>query len=147
MTIRFSRTVAALVCSLPLIASAAAPVLEVFKSPTCGCCKEWVKHLQANGLTVNVHEVDDPSAVRASRGMPDAYGSCHTATVQGYTIEGHVPAADIKRLLATKPAAVQGLAVPGMPMGSPGMEGPRHDAFDVLAVDKAGRATLYKHYD
>jgi hypothetical protein len=131
--------------ALPLAASAAGPVIEVYKSATCGCCKEWVKHLQANGFQVNAHDVANPSDYRQKFGMPDQYGSCHSATVQGYALEGHVPAADIKRLLATRPKAT-GLAVPAMPLGSPGMEGPRKDPYDVFLVQQGGKATVYKHY-
>lgn len=131
---------------LPLLASAAAPILEVYKSATCGCCEEWVKHLRASGLKVNTHDVADPSAYRKQAGIPDELGSCHTATVQGYAIEGHVPAGEIRRLLAEKPKA-KGLAVPAMPLGSPGMEGPRKDPYDVLLVRADGRTSVYRHYN
>ncbi|HWJ95728.1 MAG TPA: DUF411 domain-containing protein [Telluria sp.] len=141
-----SRLVTAAMFALPLAAVAATPVVEVYKSATCGCCKEWIKHLEANGFKVNAHDVDNPSDYREKFGIPTNMGSCHTATVNGYALEGHVPAADVKRLLATKPKA-KGLAVPGMPMGSPGMEqGPRKDAFDVMLVQDGGKATVYKHY-
>lgn len=141
-----SRLFTAAIFALPLAAAAATPVIEVYKSATCGCCKEWIKHLEANGFKVNAHDVDNPSDYREKFGIPTNMGSCHTATVNGYALEGHVPAADVKRLLATKPKA-KGLAVPGMPMGSPGMEqGPRKDAFDVMLVQDGGKATVYKHY-
>jgi hypothetical protein len=101
--------------------------------------------LRANGFTVQAHDVPDTAKYRAKFGMPDQLGSCHSATVQGYALEGHVPAPDIKRLLATRPKA-KGLAVPGMPSGSPGMDAPRHDAYDVVLVQESGKATVYKHY-
>lgn len=132
--------------TLPALAASPATVVQVYKSPTCGCCGAWVDHLRGAGFTVTVTEVDDPSAVRARLGMPDRYGSCHTATVGGYVLEGHVPADEVRRLLATKPAAV-GLAVPGMVPGSPGMElGARHDPYQVLLIDRAGRASVYASY-
>ncbi|MFJ7566187.1 DUF411 domain-containing protein [Herminiimonas sp. NPDC097707] len=141
----FSRMILAGVMSLPLLASAAAPVVEVYKSASCGCCTEWVKHLHKNGIATKVHNVEDTSDYRAKLGMPQALGSCHTARVNGYVIEGHVPATEIKRLLAEKPKAL-GLAVPAMPMGSPGMEGPRSDPYDVLLVQANGRYSTYRHY-
>ncbi len=139
------KTVLAGAFALPLLASAATPVIEVYKSATCGCCTAWVEHLKANGFTAKIKNVDDTSDYRARFGIPQALGSCHTAMVQGYAIEGHVPAADIKRLLAEKPKAV-GLAVPSMPLGSPGMEGPRKDPYDVLLVQANGRYSSYHHY-
>lgn len=129
-----------------LAAGAAGPVVEVYKSEYCGCCTEWVKHLEANGFTVKAHNVANPSDYRQKLGIPEALGSCHTGVVQGYALEGHVPAAEIKRLLVEKPKA-RGLAVPAMPMGSPGMEGPRKDPYDVLLVDGTGRYSTYKHYN
>jgi hypothetical protein len=136
--------IAALI-GLPLAASAAQPVIEVYKSATCGCCKAWIQHLEANGFQVHAHDVANPSDYREKFGMPNQLGSCHSATVQGYAIEGHVPASDIKRLLASKPKA-RGLSVPAMPPGSPGMEGARKDPFDVLLVGNGGTTSVYKHY-
>jgi hypothetical protein len=127
-----------------LAASAAAPVVEVYKSATCGCCEGWVKHLQDNGFTVRAQNVADPGVYREKFGIPENLGSCHSALVQGYALEGHVPATDITRLLAEKPKA-KGLAVPAMPMGSPGMEGPRSDPYDVLLVQANGRHSVYRH--
>ncbi|HCY62198.1 MAG TPA: metal-binding protein [Oxalobacteraceae bacterium] len=141
----FSKLILAGSLALPLLASAAAPVVEVFKSPHCGCCTGWVEHMQANGFDVKVKNVESPSDYREKFGMPEEFGSCHTAKVEGYAIEGHVPAADVKRLLAEKPKAI-GLAAPGMPMGSPGMEGPRKDAYDVYLVQPKGKKSVYKHY-
>ena len=132
--------------SLPGRGQGPLPRVEVYKSPTCGCCGDWVEHLKAAGFAVKVTEVDDPSATRQRLGMPAAFGSCHTGLVAGYVLEGHVPATEVKRLLATRPKAL-GLAVPGMPVGSPGMESGSHrDAFDVLLIDKAGRASVFQHH-
>jgi len=131
--------------AIPALASAAGPVIDVYKSASCGCCEGWVKHLRANGFTVKAHDVANPSDYREKAGIPNQLGSCHTALVQGYAIEGHVPANDIKRLLAEKPKA-KGLAVPAMPMGSPGMEGDRKDPYDVLLVKNDGRTSVYKQY-
>jgi hypothetical protein len=124
---------------------AAQPVVEVWKDPNCGCCGEWVKHLEANGFRVKVNDTGN-TAARARLGIPSKLGSCHTAAVAGYAVEGHVPAADIKRLLAEKPAAV-GLAVPGMPIGSPGMEdGGRRDPYDVLLVTQGGGTRVFQSH-
>ena len=130
---------------LPLLAGAAGPVIEVYKSASCGCCEGWIKHLQDNGFSVNAHDVASPGDYRDKFGMPQALGSCHTALVQGYVIEGHVPASEIRQLLAQRPKA-KGLAVPAMPLGTPGMEGPRSDPYDVLLVQADGRYSTYRHY-
>ncbi len=131
----------------PALAAQTSPVVEVFKNPYCSCCEGWVEHLKGAGFPVKVIVVDDTAPVRKRYGIPEKLGSCHTGVVAGYALEGHVPAADIKRLLATKPAAV-GLAVPGMPVGSPGMEaGARKDPFDVLLVDKSGGSRVYAFYN
>jgi hypothetical protein len=122
------------------------PEVEVFKSPTCSCCSAWVDHLKAAGFPVKVTVVGDTTATRKRYGLPDKFGSCHTGIVSGYVVEGHVPAAEVKRLLAMKPVAV-GLAVPAMPVGSPGMEvGDRKDPYDVFLIDKDGRETVFAHY-
>lgn len=128
-----------------LAASAAEPVVDVYKTASCGCCVKWVEHLRSNGFEVKTHDVDNPSDYRQKFGIPQALGACHTAKVAGYAIEGHVPAADIKRLLAQRPKAV-GLAVPAMPMGSPGMEGPRKDPYDVFLIRANGKYSTYRHY-
>ena len=121
--------------------------VEVWKSPTCGCCGDWIAHLREQGFAVSATDTAI-NAMRARLGMPEKFASCHTARVGGYLIEGHVPAADIRRLLAEKPAAL-GLAVPGMPIGSPGMDGPayggRRDAFDVLLVQRDGTSRVWRH--
>lgn len=129
----------------PARAAAATPI-EVFKSPLCGCCDGWVSHLQQNGFAVTVRNVEDTGVHRARLGMPDRFGSCHTGVVAGYAVEGHVPAADIRKLLASRQQAV-GLAVPGMPVGSPGMEmGGRRDAYEVLLVRADGGASVFSRY-
>jgi hypothetical protein len=125
------------------------PLVEVWKSPSCGCCKDWVAHMEANGFAVKVHDTGN-TAMRGRLGIPMALGSCHTARVAGYALEGHVPAADVKRLLAQRPQAV-GLAVPGMPVGSPGMDGPeygtRRDRYDVLLVRKDASHSVFATYN
>ena len=128
-----------------LLAQQKAPLVEVWRSPTCGCCGEWVKHLQKNGFATRVHMVDDTGPVRRAAGMPDKLGSCHTAKVDGYVIEGHVPASDIKRLLAEKPRAL-GLTAPGMPPGSPGMDVPNSPSYEVLLVGVDGKANVFSHH-
>jgi hypothetical protein len=136
----------AIAAAMPAFAANQLPPVEVFKSPTCGCCGVWVDHLKAAGFPVKVVEVDDTTATRKRYGLPDRFGSCHTGIVNGYVVEGHVPVAEVKRLLATKPAAI-GLAVPGMPLGSPGMEyADRKDPHDVFLIDKSGRETVFAHY-
>jgi hypothetical protein len=126
-------------------AATAAPPVTVYKDPDCSCCGAWVEHLKANGFAVTVHEVRDMSPHKKRLGVPERLGSCHTASVGGYTIEGHVPAADIKRLLTERPKA-RGLAVPGMPQGSPGMETGKLDPYDVLLFDAAGGTRVYRSY-
>lgn len=134
--------------SLPGLAPAAAPQAEVqvFKSRTCSCCAVWVGHLREAAFKVAVVDVHDASVERRRLGMPDRFGSCHTAHVDGYVIEGHVPAADIERLLATRPKAL-GLAVPGMPASAPGMAVPGpFQPYQVLLIDPAGQATTFASY-
>lgn len=135
--------------ALPGLAQSRIPV-EVWKDPNCGCCKDWVTHMQASGFVVKVHETGN-NGVRAQLGIDTKFGSCHTAVVAGYTLEGHVPASEVHRLLKEMPRA-RGLAVPGMRVGSPGMDGPsyggRSDAYDVLLLSADGRsATVYRHYE
>jgi len=130
-------------------AKAGVPV-EVWKDPSCGCCKDWIAHLEANGFQVKVHDSGN-NAVRAQLGIDRKYGSCHTAVVAGHAIEGHVPAADIQRLLRDKPKAL-GLAVPGMIVGTPGMDTPayqgRRESFDVLLLARGGGgASVFRHYE
>ena len=135
---------------LPAVASAQAPdnAVQVYKDPTCGCCDRWVEHLRKAGFTVKVTNAADMNVVKDSYRVPAKARSCHTGVVAGYALEGHVPAADVKRLLATRPSGVIGLAVPGMPIGSPGMEvgGGRVQPYEVLAFDRAGKTTTFaKH--
>ncbi len=141
-------TAVAIALALPNVAHAASASVEVWKAPTCGCCKDWIRHLEANGFDVGVHDSGN-TAARARLGIPMRLGSCHTAQVEGYAIEGHVPAREIRRLLAERPNAI-GLAVPGMPIGSPGMDGreygARKDAYDVLLVRRDGSTTSYQSY-
>jgi len=122
--------------------------MEVWKSPSCGCCKEWIKHVESHGFRVTVHDLGN-TAARARMKVPMKLGSCHTAVVGRYAIEGHVPAADVRRLVKEAPDAV-GLAVPGMPVGSPGMDGPdygdQRDPFDVLLVAKDGSTRVFNSY-
>lgn len=128
-------------------AAEAGPLVKVFKNESCGCCQLWVEHLEKAGFTTEIHHVDNLGPIKERVGIPVGMGSCHTAEVGGYFVEGHVPAADIRRLLRDKPAA-KGLTVPGMPTGSPGMEGPagKSQAYDVLLVAKDGATTVYSHY-
>lgn len=123
----------------------ALPVIEVYKSPECGCCTKWAEHLRKNGFTVNLHDVNDVPAAREKLGMPGQYGSCHTAQAGQYLIEGHVPAADIKRLLKEHPKAI-GLAVPAMPQGSPGMESDTPVPYDSLLISPYGSAKVFAHH-
>jgi hypothetical protein len=119
--------------------------MTVYKTPWCGCCTAWVKHLRRDGFEVRVIEREDLAPVRASLSVPDRLASCHTAEIAGYAIEGHVPAADIRRLMSERPDAA-GLSVPGMPLGSPGMEmqGPP-DAYDVILFG-SGTTSTYSSY-
>ena len=121
---------------------AAEPAITVYKSPTCGCCTEWADHLRKNGFAVETVDSLDLSRIKAMSGVKPELASCHTAFVNGYVIEGHVPADDITRLLAEKPDA-RVLTVPGMPAGSPGMESPTPEHYQVLLIDKAGKTTVF----
>ncbi|MFQ5635379.1 MAG: DUF411 domain-containing protein [Gammaproteobacteria bacterium] len=122
--------------------SEAAEVI-VYKTPTCGCCIKWVAHLRKSGFDVSVVNVPDTEPARKRFGVPRRLGSCHTATVGDYWVEGHVPADLVQRLLAEKPDDIRGIAVPGMPMGSPGMEGPNPVAYQVIAYGNDGKTTIY----
>jgi hypothetical protein len=126
-------------------AATAGPQVQVFKTPTCGCCGKWVEHLKANGFTVKVTDVNNTAAYRKLHRVPDTLASCHTAFVDGYAVEGHVPAADIQRLLKQKPKAA-GIAVPAMPLGSPGMEAGRRDAYSVLLFTSDGKTSVFQKY-
>ena len=136
----------------PLAAWATAkPQIEVWKSASCGCCHDWITHMETNGFELKVHDVTDAAknTLRAQLGLAEKYGSCHTALINGYVVEGHVPARDLLRLLKERPKAL-GLTVPGMTVGSPGMDGPeykgRKDPFTVLLVQRDGSSTVYHAY-
>ncbi len=127
------------------------PAVQVFRDPTCGCCALWVEHLRKAGFTATITNVDDIGAIKTKYGVPPRLGSCHTAVVGGvggYVVEGHVPAADVQRLLKERPAIV-GIGVPGMPIGSPGMEvaGVKPQAFDVLSFNKAGETRVFASHN
>lgn len=124
------------------------PPMRVFKSPTCGCCTDWVAHLRENGFAVEVVDTDDLMTIKTALGIPPRMGSCHTAEIGDYVVEGHVPAGDIKALLADAPDGVRGLVVPGMPVGSPGMEVPGQpaDPYDVVALGDDGSTSVFRSY-
>lgn len=123
------------------------PTIQVYKTPTCGCCTKWIDSLRAAGFKIEATDMPDLTALKAVNGVPAKLSSCHTALVSGYVIEGHVPADDLKRLLRERPA-IAGLSVPGMPLGSPGMEHrdpSRHEAYDVLAFGPDGVSVFASH--
>jgi hypothetical protein len=141
------KNISTLVVASPLAVFAAdkLPLVKVYKSATCGCCSKWVTHLRAAGFKVEAQNVADVNHYKLGYGVPPELSSCHTAIVEGYVVEGHVPAADVIRLLQEKPA-VDGIAVPGMPMGSPGMESPRPEVYDVVTFkDKQPGAVFATH--
>jgi hypothetical protein len=126
-------------------AAAAKPVaIKVYKSPECNCCKGWVQHLRRNGFRVETVDMPDLSAVKTKNGVPTALQSCHTAVVNGYVIEGHVPADLILKMLKEHPK-IAGLSAPGMPNGSPGMEGASKDPYDIYTFDRSGHKAIYAH--
>lgn len=118
------------------------PLVRVWKTPTCGCCGKWVRHMQEAGFRVESTDVDNVDPIKTANGMPLKLASCHTALVGGYVVEGHVPASDVRRLLKEKPDIV-GLTAPGMPAGSPGMDVPNSPPFDVLSLGKDGKTAVY----
>ncbi len=122
----------------------AEPKVVVYKSPTCGCCNKWVDHMRASGFEVETHDLNDVSPVKAEYGVTRNLASCHTAIVDGYVIEGHVPAEYVRQILRERPA-IRGLSVPGMVTGSPGMEGSYVEAYDVVAFDDAGHTSVFAH--
>jgi hypothetical protein len=127
-----------------LLALPTAKEATVYKSPTCGCCKKWVEHMEKSGYKVTAHDVPDVGVYKKRYGVPDNLGSCHTAIVtSGYIVEGHVPADVIDKLVAQAPKDIIGLAVPGMPQGSPGMESSTKDKYDIVAFDKAGKTKVF----
>ena len=126
-------------------AGGALPTVVVYKDANCGCCSSWIDHLESEGFDVEAHDVTNLSEIKQQNGVAAELGSCHTAIVDGYVIEGHVPAEDMKRLLRERPQ-VAGLAVPGMPVGSPGMEGSYVENYQVIAFDgRGGRAVYASH--
>jgi hypothetical protein len=127
------------------VAAAELPVVHVYKSPTCGCCTDWVTHIEAAGFKAEVQDMPDVTPIKRRAGLPQDLESCHTSLVGDYVVEGHVPASTLRRLLAEKPA-IAGIAVPGMPMGSPGMEGPWKDPYDVIAFTRDGRRMVYESH-
>lgn len=120
-------------------------MIDVYKNPNCGCCGKWVEHMQSAGFKVRVHELGEVAPMRQKLGMPERYASCHTAKVGNYLLEGHVPAADVKRLLRERPKAI-GLAVPGMPAGSPGMEGPPPASYNTLLVKSDADSLIFARH-
>ncbi|WP_250156669.1 DUF411 domain-containing protein [Vibrio alginolyticus] len=138
--------ISALVFSVNAFAN---PVVELYKSPTCGCCSQWAATMEKEGYQVNVHKQHNWDSVKAPFNMPKQLSSCHTAIIGGYMIEGHVPEAEVARLLKERPANISGISVPGMPRYSPGMarDGEAYKNFNVVAFDKNGKPSLYKKYD
>jgi hypothetical protein len=139
---------AALGVMMPISARAdGGPPLTVYKDPSCGCCTKWIDHLRASGFRPTVHDRTDMDALKDGLGVPATLRSCHTAVAGKYVVEGHVPAADIKRLIKTAPTGIIGIAVPGMPAGSPGMEmGGRIDRYDVIAFSANGATTTFARH-
>ena len=122
-------------------------VIEVYRSPSCGCCSKWIAHLKENQFDVKDHVTNDVQVIKDKYGVPEKMASCHTALVNGYVVEGHVPAADIKKLLKLKPAVI-GISVPGMPAGTPGMEmGGRKDPYKVVSFDKEKKYQVFSSYE
>ena len=141
-----ARYAAALFLGIAATLASAAEKVTVYKSPTCGCCSEWAQHMKRAGFDVQIREVPDLLPYEQKFGVPQALSSCHLATVAGYVIEGHVPATDIKRLLSERPKA-KGIAVPGMPQGSPGMEqGRPKDRYETLLFNAAGKYTVFERH-
>jgi len=134
---------AAAICSGPILADE--PKITVYKSAACECCSKWAKHLEENGFQVETVNLNDLGMVKSMSGVDPKLASCHTAKIEGYVIEGHVPADDIKRLLAERPE-VTGLTVPGMPHGSPGMQTGREDPYQVLTFDGAGNTEVFAQH-
>ena len=141
---QFLSQITALLVAGPLVARAEAtdPLVQVYKSATCGCCSKWVDHLRAAGFTVEATNVPDVNLYKLEYGLPAQLASCHTAIVEGYVVEGHVPADDVIKMLRQQPA-IKGIAVPGMPLGSPGMESPNPERYETIAFDADGKTTVF----
>ena len=133
----------ALAGAIPSAPAAAVP-MTVYMSPACGCCEEWQRHMRANGFSLELQKLDDVVPMKRKLGVPERLWSCHTAVVANYVVEGHVPAADVKRLLRERPG-VKGLTVPGMPGGAPGMEQGREQRYETLAFDASGTRLFARH--
>ncbi len=144
MSRRLALCAALLAFALAPPLAAEPPEVQVYKSPTCGCCDKWIDHLRAEGFRVRATDVADVGPIKTENGLPPALAACHTAFVGGYVVEGHVPAADVRRLLDERPD-VAGLAVPGMPIGSPGMEGPNPERYQVLSFGESGVEVFAEH--
>lgn len=149
-TIRFAVLVAAAlglgaaVSRTPARGEAQPAVMTVYKLASCGCCAKWVDHIKATGIQVKTIDVEDLSEIKAASGVPSPLQTCHTAVIQGYVVEGHVPGDVVQQLLRDKPA-IAGVAVPGMPLGSPGMDGSPKQPYDIIAWDKAGKTRVFAH--
>ncbi|MBY0508272.1 MAG: DUF411 domain-containing protein [Bryobacteraceae bacterium] len=144
--ISFAASLALLTGGLVAAEPPVAQPMTVYKTPTCGCCGKWVDHMRANGFTVVVKEVDSTEPIRKQFGVPEKLASCHTGIIAGYAVEGHVPAAEVRRMLKEKPKG-KGIAVPGMPLGSPGMEqGSTKQTYWVLLFDGEGATKEYQRY-
>lgn len=143
----FARVLAGVAVLCLGLAMASAQTLEVWKSATCGCCSAWIAHIQQLGFSVEAHDVaaGQLAKIKADAGLSPQLQSCHTAKIGGYVVEGHVPAPDIRRLLAEKPDAI-GLAVPGMPIGSPGMEAGEREPYEVLLVRRDGTTEVFSQH-
>jgi hypothetical protein len=129
------------------VAQESKPTVTVYKTATCGCCSKWIEHMRTNGFEVKSTDMPEVTSVKTSYGVPTDAASCHTALVGGYVVEGHVPASAVKKLLKEKPKVV-GIAVPGMPVGSPGMEVPSGEveAYNVVSFDKSGKMTVFEKH-
>lgn len=134
----------AAVSRTPARSEAQPAVMTVYKLASCGCCAKWVDHIKAAGIQVKTIDVEDLSEIKAASGVPSPLQTCHTAVIQGYVVEGHVPGDVVQQLLRDKPA-IAGIAVPGMPIGSPGMDGSPKQPYDIIAWDKAGKTRVFAH--
>jgi hypothetical protein len=144
--IRLFSLTAAIGAGRSVAAFAQATPLVVYKDPDCGCCEKWVAHMKANGFAPTVTNTRDVASIKRQHHVPDALASCHTALVGGYVIEGHVPAADVKRLLAQKSKGVVGLTIPGMPSSAPGMDMTPFKPYTVLSFDAQGKTTVFAEH-
>lgn len=141
-------TIGLLSLNITIQAETAKPLeIDVYRSPSCGCCGKWIEHLKENQFIVKDHLSNNMPLIKTQQKVPNNMASCHTALINGYVIEGHVPALDIKKLLKMKPAVI-GISVPQMPIGTPGMEmGGRKDTYDVVSFDKNNQFKVFNHYE